>query len=269
MTIRLRGQGRRTTGANRTAMPFSLPPGDQSSDDGLVDGPVDGFADGLVEAAPPRFRLSPLPLIAIALGLALTAGSAVAMVRAGSDVGPETPPTKVFASFVEDPAPVTTTTLAPEPAPAPNTAPKAPPAERAKEPLVKVGEIRIPRIGLVHPIYEGVSLTVVDHGPGHWPGSAMPGQLGNTVFAGHRVTHSHPFRRFDELAAGDEVIFVTADGEFHYKVTGTEIVGPRDTWIVNPTPDATMTLFACHPPGSAKQRIVIRGTYMGAVSVVR
>ncbi len=256
MTIPLRGQGRSPAEPNLSAVFSSLPLGDQSPDDAA-------------DAAPQRVRLSPLPLIAIALGVALTAGSAMAMVRAGGDVGPAAPPDKMFTSYVEDPAPPTVTTLEVDPAPAPNTAPKAPPAERAPDPLVKVGEIRLPRIGLVHPIYEGVSLTVVDHGPGHWPGSAMPGQLGNTVFAGHRVTHSHPFRRFDELQPGDEVVFVTADGEFHYKVTGTEIVGSKDTWIVNPTPDATMTLFACHPPGSAKQRIVIRGTYVGSASVVR
>ena len=240
-------------------MPFSPPPGDQSSD-----GPDD--------AARQRVRLSPLPLIAIILGVLLTAGSAVAVMRASDDVGPETPRPKVFKAFVEDPAPTTTTTtipvIDPIPTAAPRTVPTPPPPERAKEPLVRVGEIRIPKIGLVHPIYEGVSLTVVDHGPGHWPGSAMPGQFGNTVFAGHRVTHSHPFRKFDELVPGDEVFFKTADGEFTYKVTGTEIVGAKDTWIVTPTPDATMTLFACHPPGSAKQRIVIRGTYVGASSAL-
>jgi sortase A len=212
-------------------------------------------------------HLSPLPLIAIVVGLIMTAGSAWAMLGAGSGVGPAPAP-KVFQSFVEDPAPTTSTTLPPDPAPAPKTVPTPPPAERAPEPLVKVGEIQIPRIGLVHPIYEGVSLTVVDHGPGHWPGSALPGQLGNTVFAGHRVTHSHPFRNVDQLVPGDEVIFKTADGEFHYKVTKAEIVGAKDTWIVTPTPDATMTLFACHPPGSAKQRIVIRGEYVGAASVL-
>lgn len=239
-------------------MPFSPPPGDQSSD-----GPVD--------AAPARIRLSPLPLIAIVLGVLLTAGSAVAVMRAGDDVGPKDPPAKMFEAFVEDPAPTTTSTTVPVdpvPAAAPRTKPTPPPPERAKEPLVKVGEIRIPKIGLVHAIYEGVSLTVVDHGPGHWPGSAMPGQFGNTVFAGHRVTHSHPFRNVDQLVPGDEVIFTTAGGESRYKVTGTEIVGAKDTWIVTPTPDATMTLFACHPPGSAKQRIVIRGTYVGASSAL-
>ena len=108
-----------------------------------------------------------------------------------------------------------------------------------------------------------MTLTVVDRGPGHWPGSAVPGQLGNAVFAGHRVTHSHPFRNVDKLVAGDEIIFVMPNGTFTYKMTKQEIVKPTDTWIVNPTQTATLTLFACHPPGSAAKRIVIRAEFVG------
>jgi sortase A len=168
-------------------------------------------------------------------------------------------------TFGELPMPTTTTTTVTTLAladPAPRTRPSAPPViERPKVPIVKIGEIRIPKIGLVHPIYEGVTLTVVDRGPGHWPGSAVPGQLGNSVFAGHRVTHSHPFRNVDKLVPGDEIIFVMPNGKFTYKMTKQEIVKPTDTWIVNPTQDATLTLFACHPPGSAAKRIVIRGVF--------
>src|SRR3712207_8743422 len=40
-----------------------------------------------------------------------------------------------------------------------------------------------------------------------WPGTAFPGETGNAVFAGHRVTHSHPFRHIDKLVPGDEVFF--------------------------------------------------------------
>ena len=109
--------------------------------------------------------------------------------------------------FEDLPTPPTTTARTlPLADPPPRTRPSAPPVdERAKVPIVKIGEIRIPKIGLVHPIYEGVTLTVVDRGPGHWPGSAVPGQLGNAVFAGHRVTHSHPFRHVDKLVPGDDV----------------------------------------------------------------
>src|SRR2546422_584052 len=157
-------------------------------------------------------------------------------------------------------APAPTPASGPAAAPRPRTQPTPPPKnERAPSPIVKIGEIRIPKIGLVHPIFEGVTLTVIDHGPGHWPGSAMPGQLGNAVFAGHRVTHTHPFRNVDQLAPGDEITLTTASGTFTYRMTKQEIVSPTDTWIVTPTPNATLTLFGCHPPGSARQRIVIRG----------
>lgn len=134
------------------------------------------------------------------------------------------------------------------------------PAPRAAPAVVELGEIEIPRVGLRHTLYEGVDLSIIDRGPGHWPGSAMPGEAGNVVFAGHRVTHSRPFHNLDQLVQGDRVIFHTATGIFTYEMTEQLIVTPKDVWIANPTPDATMTLFACHPKGSARQRIVVRGT---------
>ena len=89
----------------------------------------------------------------------------------------------------------------------------------ANVPIYQIGTMAIPKINLVHPIFEGVWLTVVDHGPGHWPGSAMPGQRGNSVFAGHRVTHTHPFYDLDLLAPGNRVIFYMPSGTFTYEVT--------------------------------------------------
>ena len=54
-----------------------------------------------------------------------------------------------------------------------------------------------------------------------------------------------------------EVVFNTADGRFVYNVTSTEIVFPDAIRIIDQTPDRTATLFACTPPGSTRQRIVI------------
>ena len=105
----------------------------------------------------------------------------------------------------------------------------------------------------------GITLRNIDHGPSHWPGTPLPGEMGNTVFAGHRVTHSHPFRRIHELVPGDEIFFTVAGVRSRYVVTGHEIVLPNRLDIVNPTPTPTVTLFACHPPGSARQRYVVRG----------
>ena len=143
---------------------------------------------------------------------------------------------------------------------APDSRPGSARRPYADVPIVQIGSITIPKINLVHPIFEGVWLTVVDHGPGHWPGSAMPGRRGNTVFAGHRVTHDHPFMDLDLLAPGDQVIFHMAHGTFTYAITSIKIVQPEDLNIIFPTPKPTITLFACHPKHSAAQRIVVTGT---------
>lgn len=146
------------------------------------------------------------------------------------------------------------------PATLPN--PETPPADpRAPEAVVELGTIEIPKIGVAKSIFEGITLTTLDRGPGHWPGTAMPGQLGNVVIAGHRVSHDKPFRHLDKLEADDEVIMTTADGRFVYKVTGIEVVLPDALWIVDQTPEYTATLFACHPAGSTRQRIVVHLAY--------
>lgn len=151
----------------------------------------------------------------------------------------------------------TTTTLAPAPARA--TRPiDVPDDPYAPEPIRKIGSIEIPKLGLLHDLYEGITLRNIDNGPSHWPGTAMPGELGNSVVAGHRVTHSRPFRNIDQLVSGDLVIFTVGADRSTYRVTGSQIVTPRDTWIANPTSTATATLFACHPPGSAAYRYVVR-----------
>jgi sortase A len=126
-------------------------------------------------------------------------------------------------------------------------------------PAQPTGTIEIPKIGLVHPTFEGVEEPEIHWGPGHWPGTARPGQPGNTVFAGHRVTHTRPFYDIDLLTPGDEIILRTSDGAFTYKVTGHQIVTPKALWIVNQTPNATITIFACTPKGSARQRYVVQG----------
>lgn len=120
------------------------------------------------------------------------------------------------------------------------------------------GMVVIPKINLVHPIFEGIEEPVIHWGPGHWPGSALPGRPGNAVFAGHRVTHTRPFLDIDRLTPGDHIVFHLATGTYTYEVTDHIIVRPEDVWIVNPTSAPTVTLFACHPKHSARQRYVVR-----------
>jgi sortase A len=150
------------------------------------------------------------------------------------------------------PAPTTTTTTTTVPVlSVPEDVPDA-----ATEPLVAIGTLSIPALGLDDTLYEGVALSSIDHGPSHWPGTAMPGHVGNVVVAGHRITHSHPFRHLDQLSEGDIAIVTTAEGAFTYTFTGIDVVTPSQMEITDQTPDYTATFFACHPPGSAAYRIV-------------
>jgi len=137
-------------------------------------------------------------------------------------------------------------------------------ARRRPRKAQPTGRIEIPAIGLNHLTYEGIDLATIDNGPSHWPGTPLPGERGNTVFPGHRTTHSRPFWDIDKLVVGNDVIFTTPAGRFTYKVTQTLIVNAADTWVVNGTPDATFTILGCHPKGSARQRYVVKGKLVGA-----
>lgn len=136
-----------------------------------------------------------------------------------------------------------------------------------------VGRIDIPAIGLSKAFVEGVDRDVLRQGPGHYPGTALPGHPGNTAIAGHRTTHGAPFYHLDELAPGDEIVVSTAEGEFHYLVDGHPdddgatvghlIVTPDDVGVLADAGDNRLTLTACHPRYSARQRIVVTAHLVG------
>ena len=178
------------------------------------------------------------------------------VITTSTTLAPTTTSSTTTTSTTTTSTTTTTTTIAPTtvPLPVPEAAPANP---RAPEKRVGLGTIEIPKIGVSKNLFEGVTLTTLDRGPGHWPGTAMPGRAGNVVVGGHRTSHDRPFRNVDQLVPGDLVIFTTVDGRFVYNVTYTEIVYPDAIWIINQTADATATLFACHPVGSTRQRIII------------
>ena len=188
-----------------------------------------------------------------AVVLAAVAAGLVAFVPQGSASSPA--PVVALAG-----APSTTTTLAPPPTVPTLSTPEPPPADPyAAVPVVPVGQIVIPKLGIDRAFAEGVTLTVIDRGPGHWPGTAGPGGWGNVVIAAHRTVHGGPFLRIGELVPGDQIVLRDATGTFTYAVTGTEVVDPEALWIVDQHEGRTLTLFACHPIGSAAQRLVVHG----------
>lgn len=125
--------------------------------------------------------------------------------------------------------------------------------------------IEIPRLDLNYVVVEGVALGDLAKGPGHFPESVLPGELGNAAIAGHRTTHGAPFADVDKLRPGDEIVisYPAVGGttpRFVYRVTGTTIVSPSDYAAVVPTTDptrATLVLASCHPKRTSSQRIIV------------
>ncbi len=132
------------------------------------------------------------------------------------------------------------------------------------------GIIEIPKIGVQQVFVQGVSKADLKKGPGHYPGTPLPGQPGNSAIAGHRTTYGAPFNRIDELQPGDPIYVYTSQGKFRYEVVappegvgiergpGWFSVKPTQTEVLDPTTDNRLTLTACHPKRSAKQRIVVQ-----------
>lgn len=138
------------------------------------------------------------------------------------------------------------------------------------EPLARVV---IPAIEVDNIVVEGVRVSDLRKGPGHYDGTPMPGQRGNAAIAGHRTTYSAPFNRVDELNPGDEIKVTTSLGIYTYKVLGNEgpdgeergyfIVSPQDTWVLGQDDRNMLTLTACHPKFSARQRIIVQAELVG------
>jgi sortase A len=137
----------------------------------------------------------------------------------------------------------------------PSTAPKVVQVVNEGDP---VGRIRIPRIRVDLIFVQGTARSDLAKGPGHYPASPMPGQLGNAAIAGHRTTHGKPFYNLNELKAGDNIVIDTVYGHFIYRVTQQLIVAPTDVAVVGPTHDAELTLTTCNPRFSARERLVVR-----------
>jgi sortase A len=174
--------------------------------------------------------------------------AADAVVARASAPRPSTSTTAVEALTLE------ARTLPPLPVPEP-----LPLDEWAPTPEVVLGRVQIPAIGLDEDLHQGMTLTAINRGPSQWPGTALPGQVGNMVIAGHRTTYGRPFHDLDLVQPGDEMVVSTPDGVRHvYVASGTEVVGPDALWIAEQSYGSTATTFACHPKGSARERIVVR-----------
>jgi sortase A len=149
-------------------------------------------------------------------------------------------------------------------APLPAVAPTAP---IPVVPGEAVALLQIPKIGVDAAVVEGVSVTDLQHGPGHYPTTPLPGQRGNSAIAGHRTTYGAPFYRLNELKKGDDIFVTTraSKNPFHYVVDHQMDVSPSDVAVLDPTPDNRLTLTTCTPRFTAEKRLIVVAELVGQV----
>jgi len=141
----------------------------------------------------------------------------------------------------------------PEP-PAPSSAP----GERGV-----IGRVEIPRLQMSVMIREGLDSATLRSAVGHVPSTALPGRPGNVALAAHRDTYFLPL---EHIQRGDHVRIQTRQGSYEYVVEATQIVTPRDVWVLKASDQPTLTLVTCFPfhyIGSAPKRFIVRAAQIG------
>jgi sortase A len=120
-----------------------------------------------------------------------------------------------------------------------------------------LGRISLPALGESTVVVQGTDGTSLRKGPGHYPGTPLPGQQGTVAIAGHRTTYLAPFRKINQLHAGDQIVLEMPYGRFVYSVQETRIVKPNAVWVTKSVGYPRLVLTACHPLYSAAKRIVV------------
>ena len=121
-----------------------------------------------------------------------------------------------------------------------------------------VARIEVPRLRMSAIAREGVDVRTLRGSVGHVPGTALPGESGNSAFAAHRDTF---FRSLEGIRSGDAIVVTTADGVHRYTVVGTRIVEPTEVSVLRSTDQSQLTLVTCYPfnyVGSAPQRFIVQ-----------
>jgi sortase A len=120
-----------------------------------------------------------------------------------------------------------------------------------------IGRIELPKLGASYTVVQGTDSTSLEKGPGHYPGTALPGMGETVAIAGHRTTYLAPFKRINELLRGDRIIVAMPYGRFTYVVQYQRIVDPSALWVTRDVGYDRLVLSACTPLYSAAQRIIV------------
>jgi sortase A len=117
--------------------------------------------------------------------------------------------------------------------------------------------IQVPAINVDAPVVQGDGWEQLKKGVAQHIGTPNPGENGNIVLSAHNDIFGEIFRNIDRLQPGDTVVLSTNQRHYTYIVTGTQIVEPTRVEVMNPTPNAVVTLISCYPYLIDNQRIVV------------
>lgn len=134
---------------------------------------------------------------------------------------------------------------------------------RSLQPGEPVGRIRIGRIGLKMVVVQGTDHVSLKKGPGHYAGSALPGEGHLIYVAGHRTTYLAPFAAIDAIRPGDYIRFELPYGTFTYRVTRHYIVAATAVNALKDTGTEILRLQACHPRFFATHRYLVDAKLVG------
>src|SRR4029077_9508408 len=116
--------------------------------------------------------------------------------------------------------------------------------------------LRVPKIDLEVPVFNDTDDLTLNRGVGRILGTAQVGQPGNLGIAGHRDGF---FRGLKDVGPDDTIELLRPGGTDRYVARPVQIVTPADTYVLEPTPEPTLTLVTCFPfyyVGNAPQRYV-------------
>ena len=130
-------------------------------------------------------------------------------------------------------------------------------AQEVRLPSAYMFDLEIPAIKLQTMVLKGTGVSVLRKAPGYYTQSKMPGE-GNTAIAGHRNTYGAPFRKVNNLKAGDPIYLTYKETRYVYEVERVFIVANNDWSVIDNTKVPSLTLTTCHPIGSDEQRMIVR-----------
>lgn len=105
----------------------------------------------------------------------------------------------------------------------------------------------------------------------HYPGTALPGQIGTSYISGHssnyfwaKGNYNQVFSKLGDLPDNSSFVITVVqkngkDARFHYVVTHRKEFSPTDQEQFRNTGESVVTLSTCWPVGSTKSRLVIFG----------